>query len=260
MNSIDQIATLNNQGCDELDAGNLNGATVLFKTALLFLRDYLTVYNRIHNTVDRRPPSTLHLSPLSLRMLSKSASRPAAYAARTAQNRISPIHSDAIRLIPGFCFSNDFTENHTIYSAFVIFNLAIVFHVQGLQTCSKRSLEQARSLYSHIMQLIGSTINENFKRVFSEENAAFDLLVLGLFNNVAHMHMEFSEFESATTTFQNLVRYASLSSSFSRSDEEGRYQRRESLEGDSIVLANVEKMVLYASVVGLTSNSVAPAA
>ena len=160
------------------------------------------------------------------------------------------IHSHPIRMVPGFEFSKDALENSRIYSAIVVFNLALSFHVQALSrrdTGQKSLFTHSKSLYRHAFLLITDTVRMYQGRATG--NILLDLLAIGLFNNMALLHLEFSEDKEARFLFQRLVQYTEPIS-----------EDHESTTSHPVMHGLVQCFLANASIVGSSSLPIAPAA
>jgi hypothetical protein len=206
MACLASLLEINNQGCDNLDRGDVSNAILYFRHALAHVKPFLREVER-ENTVYRSRnilpmPTDITLSSLSL-LKTKTSTR---------QNQNHLIQSQAIRMINGFVFSKNALENSKIYTSIIIFNLALTFHLQGssskiLQSDSHRQFAQAKALYYHALRLMAETVNVCYEGR-ATGNEIVDLLTLGLFNNMALLHLEFSEYKEAKNVFLHLIRYA----------------------------------------------------
>jgi hypothetical protein len=116
-------------------------------------------------------------------------------------------------MIAGFTFSTDIVKNGKIYSAIVVFNLALCFHLQAMVLGDNKSpygghLSKAKSLYRQSFRILEDTVVGCYHGM-ATGNAAFDLLTMALLNNLAQTQMEFHELvESGKGVFKLLIRYA----------------------------------------------------
>jgi hypothetical protein len=110
-------------------------------------------------------------------------------------------------MIAGHIFSKDMVENAKIYSAIVVFNLALCSHLQAMGDQSYRHLSQAKLFYRQSFRLLVDTVVGCY-RGMATGNAAVDLLTMALLNNLAHIQMEFRELLESGPVFRLLVQYA----------------------------------------------------
>ena len=274
---LDNIMALNNQGCSELERGDIGAAMRHFTTTLSAIKEVL-VHSREPNQEIGSGMNRPHLIHMPLHLLRINAVSKAfshvAHGGSADQGSQYAIYSSAMRMHPSFRFLDDPAENTTIYASMVVFNLGLTLHLQGISTCCRRSLEKARALYSNTYKLVCPIIKECFDDGHPTENACFDLFVLALLNNMALVHMEFAEFSKAEIAFQNLMGFATISSSFEKrrsasslhhcedqdEDENGEEEQRQIQRYNEIVLESVDSMLLNATVMGFKIMSGAPAA
>jgi hypothetical protein len=198
--------------------------------------------------------------------------------------------TNGIPCIPGHHFSTDLVEEGQIVSAIVLFNLAATTHLQASILCygsaavggephgyhhhdqqyqqqqQQAALRSAQSLYFCASHLVGPLLIQQDQLLRSGtrhgRNAAFDLLSLALFNNIAITHWECREFLQADEAFARLAIIShSAHSSFggvtgsSQSPPSPPQQNR-----DEALLFKVKSMLFNATVGGPVSVSIAPAA
>jgi hypothetical protein len=243
---LQQMLLLNNQGCEDLDQGNRAAALGHFRSALSALKGI--IHGQRQNEKDTSTASFTgrhHLLQMPLHLIGGDIA-PAAFT-----NSQFFIYSRAMRMTPGVQFSEDQTENCTVFTSFVVFNLALTLHLQGLENYCKNSLQKAHSLYSHAHQLIYSIINHYCEQGRPTENAAFDLFVMALLNNTALIYVECSEYGRAGSAFQSMSRYARVSSFF--------HGQLASRRGE-MVLKSVDNMLLNATFLKFNTVSAAAAA
>jgi tetratricopeptide (TPR) repeat protein len=195
MACLASLAEINNQGCESLDHGDVSNAMLYFRRALAHAKSFLREAPREQNTVYRSRnilpmPTDITLSSLS-----------------SKNNYQNLIQSQAIRMVNGFVFSKNAFENSKIYISILIFNLALTSHLQGLILQSYRHFAQAKSLYHRALHLMAETVTICYEGR-ATGNEIVDLLTLGLFNNMALLHLEFSEYPESKNVFQRLIRYA----------------------------------------------------
>jgi hypothetical protein len=124
------------------------------------------------------------------------------------------IHSKGINVIPmATAYSPDMLINTVIVSSIVVFNLAIVCHLKGLQqggggsgSASVNSrLVKAKSLYERSQQLLADA------RVpchYSLGNPVTDMLYMASLNNLAQLHYEMAQYSESKRYFDTLVDFS----------------------------------------------------
>lgn len=230
MSSLASLSKINNHGCELLQSGDISNATIYFRHTLAHVKKGLQHLDTREKTIYR----TKNIVPM-----------PSSFPISSASIKISRqshwIHSQAIRMVSGFIFSNDPFENSKIYAAIAIFNLGLAAHLQGLMLPTRRKFEQAKILYQHAMHLMSETVVVCYEGR-ATGNDIFDLVILGLLNNMALLHLEFSEHAESMNVFRHLIRYAE---SFPRSES---------------VKETVNYFLLNATIFGLNPPSGAAAA
>ena len=117
------------------------------------------------------------------------------------------VHSNAINVIPSpHAYSPDELINTTVVSSIILFNLALVYHLKGLEASGESTmrLAKARSLYQKSQLLLADA------RVplSSTGNPVIDMLVMALYNNLAQASFEMSIYEDSRVYFEGLIRFA----------------------------------------------------
>lgn len=216
------LSDANNQGVDCLEKGDSLNAVHHFRNALSELVKSNLSRTPGHETkTQRRSTSgtTSRGNVIPLSSLDYSRRRKSVQQSEKANfsRHGFVLHSQGLRiLLEDGSYSNDVMENSTIYSAIVIFNTALTFHLHGLKidhlsAAHRRrfQLQKAKSLYQQSFQLLKSTTLEWYN-CGATGNAAVDLLTMALLNNKALLHMEYEEQElsEAYASFQQLIGYA----------------------------------------------------
>ena len=196
--------------------------------------------------------------------------------------------TNGIPCIPGHHFSTDLIEEGQIVSAIVLFNLAATTHLQASSTLcyygsaavgephgyhhqqqqqhhhqqqQQAALRSAQSLYFCASHLVGPLLLQQDQlrgATRHGRNAAFDLLSLALFNNIAITHWECREFLQAEEAFARLAIIShSAHSSFGGT---GSHQPPQQNRDDEALLFKVKSMIFNATVGGPVPVSIAPAA
>ena len=117
------------------------------------------------------------------------------------------IHAKSFGIVgtPG-AYSPDPLINTTIVSTLVVFNLALLYHIEGSheKALTDRRLCKAHALYARAHLLLHDA------GVFSgcTGNAVVDLLSLAVSNNLAHVCHELADYEQSRALFDALIRFA----------------------------------------------------
>lgn len=206
-------AELNNLGVQVLDSGDLRRALELFREALRYTMGDL-------HPMESAPPCNQVFPNFS--DCSRSAKDSSSHTAESPYTRqmcdlaVSPplgkpcepfVHTQGINIIPSpNAYSPDVLVNTTILSSIILFNLAIVYHLKGLESKSQSGerLEKARSLYlkSHVL------LGDAGVPLASTSNPVIDMLSMALLNNLAQVLHELSHYEESRQSFDQLIRFA----------------------------------------------------
>ena len=147
--------------------------------------------------------------------------------------RMMDILSDPSTGTASTLFSNDLIEEERIRSAIVVYNLALVFHLdairgilmvqQGINNNNNSNcclvynakLQRAKRLYQQAQRLVAPVVQESilanqqyYHSVAATGNILLDLLVCGIWNNLAQIHMECYEYDESKQLFKFLARIA----------------------------------------------------
>ena len=226
---FDTIVPLNNQGCYLLGKGQRDDAMRHFKAALMTLRLSLASNpDHKNKTLLDSGISLPSLVPLHLKefheILSAHHYQPHRKDSRDCRLLLPMEDSSyvtfsvAIPLVPGHNFSSKASDNEKVYTAVMVFNLALTIHLKAREYRSSSHsfhpglLKKAQSLYLHTYHLIVSIMNAYVWHGQASENVAFDLLVMGLLNNLALIHWELFEHADCHVAFQRLMQYVKISS------------------------------------------------
>jgi hypothetical protein len=247
MSALSSLSEINNRGCDCLDQGDMENAMSNFRQGLSYVKAYL------HETPkDNHNRASRNIISMPVDMLRRTGADTISETTNTFSKSNFIIHPHATRMINGYSFSDDLLENSKIYTAIVVFNLALTAHLQGLRLQSHRHIGQAKSLYHHTYQLIHTTVVGCYDGE-ATGNASFDMLVLALFNNMALVLFEFSDFAVSRVVFQRLIRYAM---SVSRSAEESSLLEAK----NEYIYHQINNFLLNATILGLNPPFAAAAA
>lgn len=122
----------------------------------------------------------------------------------------------AMPLRSGHPFSTEVADNENVYAAILVFNLAVVLHLKALERSSSsfHDLHKAKSLYLHANTLMAPILSAFSGHGQTSDNVAFDLLIIGLLNNTALIHMELIQYTDCQVAFERLIQYVTRISSF----------------------------------------------
>jgi hypothetical protein len=206
------VAQLNNLGVACLDNLDLRAALDLFRDAL----KYHVGDMQPADDLERAPPVPIPVpvpgeahsdnAPQSKHPLDPSKISPLSYVWDTPSS-VQFVHARGINVIASpTAYSPDVFVNATIVSSIIIFNLAAVYHLKGLEECGDRDarLSKARLLYDksdHLLKDAGVPMN-------STGNPVIDMLSMALFNNLAHASFELACYADSRTYFDLLIRFS----------------------------------------------------
>jgi tetratricopeptide (TPR) repeat protein len=205
---------LNNLGVTFLDTGDLYQALNLFRDALMY-----TVGNMPPPEQEMPPPVAARpvpgkpqddsASPIEQgadqsNLIPSSSTRYAWDAPSASQF----VHARGINVIASpAAYSPDVFVNSTVVSSIIIFNLAVVYHLKGLEECGDRSarLSKARLLYDKSDLLL----KDAGVPLSSTGNPVIDMLSMALFNNLAQASFELGSYDESRRCFDNLIMFTS---------------------------------------------------
>jgi tetratricopeptide (TPR) repeat protein len=203
------VAQLNNLGVAFLDAGDLRQALDLFRDALM--RTVVSMQQSEHE-VAARPvpgkPQSDNASPIKhdvdqSHLIHSSSARYAWDAPSASQF----VHARGINVIASpTAYSPDVFVNSTVVSSIIIFNLAVVYHLEGLEECDGKSarLGKARLLYNKSDLLL----KDAGVPLSSTGNPVVDMLSMALFNNLAQASYELGSYDESRICFDNLIMFS----------------------------------------------------
>jgi len=127
-----------------------------------------------------------------------------------SQTSLPFVHAEGIPLMPSAtAYSEDVLLSTTITSSIIIFNLAVVCHLQALrgESVDLQRLTRARNLYHKSALLLRDA------RVFTDAskggvNPILDLLVLALCNNLAQISHQLGNYTETRLYFGRMMQYA----------------------------------------------------
>jgi len=213
-------AALNNHGVACFQCGDLPNALDLFRRAL-----QSTIGNI--QPVQEQPVPKAGLSSPSM---SSSSTPMSSSASGSSNNGVCPpssgnaqqredspqmsimhAYTRMINLIPSDgAYAHDPLVNATIVSAIILFNLALVYHVKGMESgclydnASQARLLKARSLYIKVRTLLTEA---GISSTMSTGNPVIDILTMAVFNNLGQTAYYLSEFCQSQTHFEDLIAY-----------------------------------------------------
>ena len=108
-------------------------------------------------------------------------------------------------------YSPDKLQDKQLRTAIVIFNLAIVFHRQGIQDVSTLYFSKAKTLYDQAFLLLSEIVPVpvvcSDRCPFFTGHALIDMLVMALWNNLGHIHMALQDTLTSERVFRQLICY-----------------------------------------------------
>ena len=190
---------LNNRGVAYLEKGNLNKAFTFFRYAL---RNTMTL---LESNLEAPKRSMVQ----GTRRAWKNKGLQAFVTSKPLTRRVaSPcefMYSQGITLLEEpDAYSLDDAVNMTVTSSIVLFNLALLHHIKGLQESTSRYLVKAEAFYSRSYQLLVGTGLE----LGGSGNPVIDLVSMALLNNAAHVGRELCHSERSQENFRKLMKLA----------------------------------------------------
>jgi hypothetical protein len=197
-------STQNNLGCAYLDNGDLRRAVQFFRVAFLRVK---VVAQECQQQQIIMATTGSHSSYVSNFLATTTcASRNTKY--DMMEN--SFVHTQVFRMmVKTDHFSPDTLEDVRMRSSIVIFNLALVMHIQSTKDDRReqRYLVKAKSLYLYSFQILNEVMRNG-----STGNALMDLLYMAGLNNLAQITLQLSSYHQEEERFNQilgqLVRFA----------------------------------------------------
>ena len=224
----------NNLGVHLLSSGDYSNALGLFRFALSMWKTEAAASSceqqQQHSTTQESTISTTGKSMLTRSCINKNFvpdHSPNSYLEQVLPTTIhDSLHTRGIQLTIGgdamvggshrrYFFSTDTAQDSNICSAAIVFNLALLFHLRGVQQqqiCGgqdhqyKAHLVKALSLYRQSYRLLSQGLGSHFY-VRSTGNASLDLLIMALLNNKADLSLSLSDQEESKVMFAQLIRF-----------------------------------------------------
>jgi hypothetical protein len=210
------VAALNNRGVTLFDNGNERMAHIHFRDALKLLMGEISLDEASYRLTEQAKKIQLMKSSVSTSLENEMNTAVLENMESQVKIRIKYtstelIHSSCIR-ISSFdkAYSCDALIHSTIVSSIIVFNLALVFHVHALDDDrissipTNQAFGSARALYRKCLLLL----TEADVLVVSTCNPCIDLLIMALYNNIAHCCYEMILYEESTTYFDSLIRFS----------------------------------------------------
>lgn len=203
---MESIAALNNHGVAAFTAGDLPLALDLFRRSLQATIGGLQPTDQAQVPPSSDPAPHVHYSAPS------SSSSPPERPTLTEEASLSMMnaYTRAINLIPSStAYSQDPLVNTTIVASIVLFNLALVYHIKGMEgfdNASEGRIHKARSLYNKARSLLSEA---GLNPCSSTGHPLIDILSMAILNNLGQSAHYLSEYQHAQAHFEELVVYAS---------------------------------------------------
>ena len=200
-----QIVQLNNWGVAYLEKGNLHKSFNLFRDCLR------RTTAQLGDPSIQALPAPVPGHPAAQAPLWKRKGVAAFVSTRALQRHIgcAPsefLFSQGIILMEELgAYSPNPNIDTIVASSIVLFNLALVYHLKGLNETSSRCLSKAHSFYFKSYQLLAGT----GMNLGGSGNPAVDLVSMALLNNAAQVGRELCYKKISQETFEQLVRVAS---------------------------------------------------
>jgi tetratricopeptide (TPR) repeat protein len=189
------LSHVNNLGTLYLDNGDFPSALDCFRFALGQLRNKCAVVSpQAKQSYNMNGPTTTTERDVAFFPTST----------HPQQITLSPlVHARGIRMpkTRTSFLPQDPMEDWNIYSSIVVFNLSLVYHLQGLASI-------AQKFYRHSLRLLDTTIREYEQSQTSNGDTTIDFLSLALLNNLAQVSIELCVFQEAGSIVKKLVRVA----------------------------------------------------
>lgn len=202
-------AQLNNLGVARLERNDLSGAMHLFRTAIRYTVDGLHVDEMAQqDSFSRLKQANVAIDSEYSRIINESinfASVQELSEANPSPTLIPFVHTWAFNILPMvIMYSPDPLLNITLASCFITFNMAIIYHVKGLENVSWMSqgrLHKARCLYHKCLMLLNDTGVDRA----ATGNAMVDMLTMCTYNNLAQCNYELEDYEESRHFFETLL-------------------------------------------------------
>lgn len=220
--SFPLAAELNNLGVVRLNEGDLRGALDLFRESLSYTAGELTSSTGVptSSSSSAAPVSPGPVTSVQFTNLKDTTVEEATSASVVANPTVPPldgpqvilstpfVHSKGIDVIPmPNAYSSDVLINTAIVSSIVVFNLAVVCHLKGLEggPAANIRLLKAKSLYERSQRLLMDACIP----CHSIGNPVTDMISMASLNNMAQLNYETGHYEESKQCFEQLIRFAS---------------------------------------------------
>lgn len=202
-------AALNNEGVFFFERGELSISLAKFRSAL-----EATIGSLDPNTTQTRGPSgispsqSVSVPQCPIGFMDVPTPAPLFYCEDVMSGLQT--YKRPINLVAGEgAYSPDPLVNSTVVSSIILFNLALVYHLKGLEgsddLCQSR-LQSAQSLYSKARTLLDEA---GFSAVHSSGHPVVDILTMAIMNNQGQISFYLYDHEQAQKFFDLLVIYCS---------------------------------------------------
>jgi hypothetical protein len=223
MSNSQRAAELNNLGVVQLSQGDLRGALDRLRESLSFTSGSLIAPYSSQTSTNSlmavpastigtsRPVTSLRVAAHHTAPFTPTATHSASSAGVARHNyyHVSPfLHSKGISMLPMVAaYSSDIHVNMAIVSSIVIFNMAIVCHLKGLEGGpeSNSKLLRAKSLYERSQRLL---TDASIPGDYSLGNPVTDMIAMASTNNLAQLNFEMMQYDESCNCFDRLIRFA----------------------------------------------------
>jgi len=213
-----EAAALNNQGVDCLASGNLSGALVVMKQALemkmgdasrvMTLPTEASHKNGV-STYEEVDPETSRCKieiSCDLDTWLPQGPRVVALVPETCSQYVRA-QGICLSTSPGSFSSNDLVDAH-LSAAIIVYNMALLFQLQGLAGCDKQSenrLRKALLLYTRVLSLLRYA---GLPLDVSSGHAILDILTGCVYNNMGYAYFQLGDYESCRDCMDTLCTLA----------------------------------------------------
>ena len=229
---LNDVVVLNNECVEQLNDGNLTEGLCVLQRAVAVVRDAAAMFNAVTPTAGIPTTMTLRSASSSVKVhqfgfrsrdwsLSKTKASPVSDSLSMhgqplllyiTSTEAFPDGSNAHHLST----EKDDSVVFTLFSAAILFNLALVCHRLGMVHGRDSSVIRASKLYMVIVELLNdtssSTIEEGLTMSKSRSSTQFFLLSLAL-NNLGHVQYElcnYTGYHRCMITLRNLMSNAAI--------------------------------------------------
>lgn len=217
------LTELNNRGVAHLEAGDLRGALHYFREVLFQTMGKLRSFGEGEDAAYATTSSTGPIANPAQQHDTSSGKNTeiegynSNYFTLSASKKNNPspvgsksaifVHARGITLESAQqAYSTDGLTNLAIAAGIIMFNIAVVYHLKGLEEkcVGLGKLEKAKSYYMKSLSLL----SDAGVGARSTQNAIVDFLMMTLLNNMAQVCFELSSYDVSRMHFDRLVRFA----------------------------------------------------